>query len=317
MGLDALLSIVLSVFGLIGLGYALLASAILREETAEALGGFVFTIAIPLLLFRTLGTFDLPDVPPVPLWTAYFLGVAANIAIGIAATRRLFGRDAQAGVIGGMSASYGNLVMVGIPVVDQAFGEEGLLLALVVIAIHLPVMMTVSAVLIEVADQRDGADGVRIGAALKRTARSLLRNPIILGIAAGLAYRATGLPLEGVPGTIVDRVADTAIPLALIAMGMSLHKYGLKGNVAPAVILGVAKLLVMPLVVFLAARYLLALQPLATAVATVSAACPTGVNAYLMASRFRTGHALSANTITLTTAVSMVTFTVWLALFTG
>jgi hypothetical protein len=138
---------------------------------------------------------------------------------------------------------------------------------------------------------------------------------LIVAILAGLAFRTAGLPLTGVPETIIERVSDTAIPLALISMGMSLNKYGLRGNLLPAAVLGAAKLLLMPFAVFLLARYAVGLPATATAVVTVAAACPTGVNAYLMANRFHTGHALSANTITLTTALSMLTFTLWLSVF--
>jgi len=319
MAASALVTVVLPVFGLIGLGYLVVTMRIVGEEVADGLAGFVFVVAMPILLFRALGTLELPEFSPVPLWTAYFSGGLLMGAAGILVTERVFGRDARAGVIGGLSTSYANLVMVGIPVLTQAFGEEGLVLGLVLVAVHLPLMMTLSAFLIEFAEHRDGTAEGRpdIGQALRNTARSLLRNALILSILAGLAYRATGLPLEGVPREVIDRVSETAIPLALVSLGMSLKKYGVRGNIPPALVLGVLKLLVMPGIVFLVATYLVGLPPLAAAVATVGAACPTGINAYLIATRFQTGLALSANTITLTTAASVLTLTFWVSLFKG
>ncbi|MEM8664351.1 MAG: AEC family transporter, partial [Pseudomonadota bacterium] len=154
-----------------------------------------------------------------------------------------------------------------------------------------------------------------IGTALRRVVVSLLKNPFIVAILAGIAFRTTGLPLEGVSRTVIDSVSDTAIPLALIALGMSLRKYGVRGNVLPAIAIGSVKLAVMPVVVFLLARYVFDLPPIATAVAVVCAACPTGANAYLMANRFQTGLALSANAITLTTAAAVITLGAWLSLF--
>ena len=44
----------------------------------------------------------------------------------------------------------------------------------------------------------------------------------------------------------------------------------------------------------------------------ITAACPTGVNAYLVANRFGTGQALASNAITLTTGLAVVTVAVWL-----
>ncbi|XWN31956.1 MAG: AEC family transporter [Devosia sp.] len=317
MALEGLFDIVLPVFGFIALGYLVIALKFLPADRGDALGDFVFMVAVPLLLFRALGTLELPDISPWPLWLTYFFGVAVNMAVGIFITERLFKRDARAGVVGAVSTSYSNLVMVGIPVFSQAFGEEGLVTGFLLVAIHLPVMMTVSSILIEIGEHRDGvAQGpLRLGPAMVRVVRSLAKNPLIIAIVAGGSFRATGLPLEGVPRTVIDGLSDTAIPLALVSLGMSLNKYGIRGNVAPAVVLGVLKLGVMPLVVYLVAAHVAGLPPLATAIVVLGAACPTGVNAYLFAVRFQTGLALSANTITLTTVFSLVTFSVWLTFF--
>lgn len=317
MPLDTLIEIVLPVFGFIAIGYLVVAGKLLREKTGDALADFVFAVAVPILLFRSLGTTTLPPGSPWPFWGAYFAAVAIVVFLGIVITQRVFGRDARAGVIGGMSAAYANTVMVGLPVMERAFGEEGLVVGFLLVAVHLPVMMAASAVLIEVAERRDGtATGpVKLGAAMMRVARSLIRNPLIIAILAGVAFRMSGLTLSGLPETLIDRIAETAIPLALISLGMTLNQYGISGNVRPAIVLGAVKLLVMPAIVYVFAVHILALPPIVAAVAVIAAACPTGVNAYLLAGRFQTGLALSANTITLTTAVSIVTFTLWLSLF--
>ena len=316
MQLDLLASTVLPVFGFIGIGYLSIAFRILRDESSDHVSNFVFTLGVPLLLVRAIGTMELPDVSPWPFWGTYFSAVLIHIAIGILVTEKIFKRDARAGVIGGMSASFSNLVMVGVPLVTQAFGEAGLVTIFMLVAVHLPFMMLVSAILIEVAEYRDGAAAGRVNvfAALKRVVRQLLRNPLVIGILVGLAIRVTGLPLVGVPRRLVDGLAETAIPLALVALGMSLNRYGIRGHVGPAIVLGIGKLMVLPGIVYVLAIHVVGLPPLPSAVLVLGAACPTGVNAYLIASRFQTGLALSANTITLTTAASILSFTLWLSL---
>ncbi|MCF3933626.1 AEC family transporter [Acuticoccus sp. M5D2P5] len=317
MSLGALLSVVLPVFGFIGLGYAVVAVRLIKQETGDALATFVFTIAVPILLFRALGTLAMPEIDPWPFWFTYFTGAFINIAIGIFVITRFFGRDMRAGVIGGMSAAFANSVMVGVPVLNQAFGEPGLVIGFILVAVHMPIMMTVSTFLIEFAEHRDGLSRSKIdfAGAGKRIVRSLSKNPMVIAILCGVAFRATGLPMEGVPRTLIDRLSDTAIPLALMSLGMSLNKYGIRGNVKPAIALSVVKLLIMPAIVYVIAVPIMGLPPIAAAAAVITAACPTGVNAYLIATYFNTGLALSANTITITTAISVVTFTMWLAVF--
>ncbi|MEM7695085.1 MAG: AEC family transporter [Pseudomonadota bacterium] len=307
---SAVVDIVLPVFCFIGIGYLVVATRLLGESVADGLAAFVFVVPVPLLLFRATATLDVPDFNPWPFWGAYFAGAALNTVIGVLVVR-LFGRDGRTSVIGGMSAAFANTVMVGMPLVATAYGEAGLVVVLTLIAVHLPIMMAVSAVMIEVAE---GAGG-RIGMALRRVALGLVKNPMIVAIAAGLLYRATGLPLGGMPRTVIDAVAETAIPLALMALGMSLHRYGVRGTVAPAAVLSIAKLLIMPAVVYLLGTTVFDLPPIALAVAVTVAAAPTGANAYLIATRFQTGLALSANTITLTTAVAVVSLGFWISLF--
>lgn len=309
-------AIVLPVFAFIAIGFVVARTRVLGVATGDALSEFVYYLGLPLLLFSGLGTLDLPATSPWPFWGAYFPAAALSVALGIVANERLFRRDARAGVVGGLASSYSNIGFIGIPLLTEAYGQEGLVLGLLLIAVHAPAMMTASAVLIEIAEWRDGAargTQVRLGTALVRVARSLAVNPLIIGVVGGVLFRLTGLPLDGVLGEVVDGIAGTAIPLALISLGMSLTKFPVRGDLRPALTLGAIKLLVLPAFVYVLAVPVAGLPPVSAAVLVTAAACPTGVNAYLIATRFQTGLALAANTITLTTAASIVTFTLWLS----
>lgn len=314
MDINALVAIVLPVFGLIGVGYLTVATGILSDATGDALATFVFVIAIPLLLFRGISTLEVPPFDPWPYYFAYFGGAGINLALGVLTIRRVFGRDARVGVIAGLSASYSNILMLGMPMATQAYGEAGLAITLLLIAVHLPIMMLVTAIMIEIVEARSGTP--HFGRAIKRVGQNLLRNPIILGILAGIAFRISGLDIAGVPGTVIDRISDTAIPLALVSLGMSLHKYGIHRNLPQALAVVSIKLFVMPAVVYVLAAFVFRLPDLAVATAVLCAACPTGANAYLIATRFQTGLQLSANSITLTTAASVLTLWMWFALLT-
>lgn len=314
MSTQALLGVILPVFGLIGIGYFVVAVGLIGDQIGDALAEFVFTISLPLLLFRTLGTAGWPDTSPWPFWLTYFAGVAIVWTLATLSVRKIFKRDARAGVVAGISAGYSNLVLLGIPVINQAFGQEGLVIILMLVSIHLAVMMTVSAIHIEIAAQQDGLNDASLNllTVARRVVVSLLKNPIIIGTLAGVAYSATGLPLEGIPRVLIDRVADIAIPCALLALGMALKRYGVRGSIMPAAAITVLKVVVLPVIVYLIARYVAQMPPLYVAVATIGATCPTGVNAYLIATRIGTGHALSATAITLTTAASLVMMGFWL-----
>jgi malonate transporter and related proteins len=309
-----IVSIVLSIFGLIGIGYAAARTRLLKPETGDGLADFVFTIPIPVLLFRTLATADFQDLSPWAIWASYFSAAAIVWAAAHLMIRRLFGRDTRAGVVAGISSVFANIVLVGLPLVQITLGESGLAAALVLLSIHLPVMMAAGVILNEWAVRADGLVTAPVDAmaAVRGFVGPLLRNPIIIGIAAGLVWRASGLTISGPPALIVDALAQVAGPVALVACGLSLARYGVSGNVRPALAITALKLAALPAAV-LAVGMALGLAPVALAAVTLVAACPTGVNAFLIASRLGTGQALSSNAMTISTAAGVVTVALWLA----
>jgi malonate transporter and related proteins len=311
--MDQIAGIVVPVFGLIGIGYAVAWSGLLRMETGEALADFVFTVAIPVLIFRVVATADFAGGTPWFLWLAYYIGFVLAWIAGTFLVRRLFERDARAGLVAGVSAAYGNALLVGIPLIITAYGSEGAAAISLLIAVHLPILMTASAILIERALVTDGlspdADARAIAASL---VRNLVKNPIILGLFAGILWRLTGLPIVGPAGTVVTKIADVAATLALFSVGMNLRKYGISGNVRQALTVAAIKLVAMPAVVFLLVLTVIPLPTVWAKAIVIAAACPTGVNAYLVANRFQVGQALASNAITLTTGLAVVTIAVWL-----
>jgi len=306
-------TIVAPVFVLIGIGYALARFQVLKETASEALGQFVYVVAIPILVFRTLIGADLSTGVPVALWATYFLGVGIAFALGMLVIRKGFSRDARAGAIGGISAAFANTIMVGLPLVSAVYGDEGLVPVLLIISIHLAVMTVGMAVIMERAAAVDTGTATPPFAQMALGAlRSVFRNPLVITIIVAFAWRMTGLDLPEIGTDILNRIAATALPLALLSLGMSLVQYGMRGNVVPGLLLSVIKILVMPATVFIAGAFVFQLPPLWTAVATLTASCPTGVNAYIFANRYGTGHAMSANAITTTTLIAIMTTSLWI-----
>jgi predicted permease len=313
--LTEIANIVLSIFGLIGIGYGTARTSLLGKDVGKGLADFVFTIAIPVLLFKTLASADFGIVAPWRIWAAYFAGAAVTWALSHFTIRRMFRRDARAGLVAGLSGGYANTVLIGIPLVQTAFGEVGMVSLLIIVAVHLPVMMLASLILFEWALRVDGIESGAVdrGAIWRRFVNNMARNPLVIAILAGIVWRLTGLPLTGLPAILTDSLSRAAGPVALFACGMGLASYGIARNIRQALFITVFKLVVMPAVV-LAAGWAIGLAPLAVATATLAAACPTGVNPFLIASRFGTGEAIASNAIAISTATGFVTVAIWLAI---
>lgn len=312
--MEQILTIVLPVFGIIGVGYLVAWTGLFSRETGDALSDFVFTVPIPLLLFQTMATAHFPGGAAwLLIWVAHFIGFTIIWVAGTLVMRRIFKRDARAGVVGGTAAAYTNAFVLGIPLVVTAYGEEALAPISLIVAAQLPLLMVVSAVLIERALVVDGVEGAPAKSSMLHTmARNAVTNPFIIGIVLGLLWRLTGIPLPWLAAVIVDRIAEIAGTLALIALGIGLRKYGVSGNASAAVVLSALKLIAMPAIALFVVLYVVPLPEIWAKVAVIVAACPSGNNVFVVASRFRTGEALAANTVILTTLLAVLSMSFWL-----
>lgn len=312
--MELIVTIVLPVFGLIGVGWFSAHSGYLKPETGDGLVDFVFQIAVPLLVFKTIATADFTGAQPWSLWASYFSGILVSWALGTLIIRRVFRRDARAGVVGGISAAFSNTVLIGIPLALTAYGREGAAAIFLLISIHLPVMMLVSTLLQQRATRLDGLTDNKSNLfdTLKNIFVSLAKNPIVVGIVSGGLWYLLGLPLTGLAETVIERLGAVAGTLALFAMGMSLRRYEVSGNILPAIFLSAVKLSVMPAVVLLAALYVFPLPDLWVKAIVITAACPAGVNTFLIAAHFKTGQALASNTIAISTGLGFGTVALWL-----
>jgi malonate transporter and related proteins len=301
---------VLFVFGLVAVGYLTGLTGYLKPASGEGIADFAVSVAMPLLLFQTMVKSDFHGVAPWSLWGAYFAAVAVTWAVGHLVITRVFGRDSRAGVVGGVSSAYSNVVLLGAPFILGIFGRSGFEVLSLLVSVHLPIMMMASIVLFEVFG-RDGSEPMHPLRVIRGFLRRVFLNPLIIGILVGLGCRLGGVPVPGLAMRLVDALANTAGPVALFAMGLSLRRFGVTGNVRPALALSVLKLFLMPALV-LAFVWVLGLPPLTAKVAVVVAALPSGINSYLIAVQFNTGQALASNQMTIATACAAATTAFWL-----
>ena len=308
--MSALVETVIFIFGLVALGYLAGLAGVLKDETGDALSDFATTIALPVLLFRTLATSDFGGTAPWSLWIVYFVAAAASWSVGQFVTARVFGRDGRASIIGGIASGFSNLVLLGLPFTLGVFGQAGMSVLSLIVAVHLPVMLAVSVVLFALVDKDEERT---LGREIVLFLKALAVNPLVAGIVLGLIWRVLGLAMPELGMRFVDTFAAIAGPLALFAMGLGLRRFGVTANFGPAFALSLLKLVFMPAVA-LAMALLFHLPPLTAQVVVLAAALPTGVNPYLFATRFGTGQALSSNALTIGTILAAATTAAWLAI---
>jgi malonate transporter len=232
-------------------------------------------------------------------------------ALAMAVGRAVFGHRLDGQGVLGMTAGYANLVLIGIPLVLTALGEQGAVPLFLIVGLNSLVLYSTATIVIETG--RGSGEGlarlpINVG-------RGLVTNPIVMSMVLGFGCGLLGWRLPGPIDTLFKTFGTAAAPCALFAMGATLAQYRIAGNIAESLTLVGLKLIVHPLIVLVLATYVFELEPLYRLVAVVLAGMPSGVNSFLFASRYDTGVATATTSIFLSTGLSMVTLTVILALF--
>ncbi|WP_377291625.1 AEC family transporter [Rhizobium sp. SG2393] len=302
---------VVPLFVLILTGWLIVRFRYLSESVGQALGDFVFRVAVPVLLFRTIAEADFSDGSPWRLWAAYFFGVFVTWTLGHLVATLGFGSDARIGVLAGVSSAFANTVFIGLPLVSRVVGDHGIVAISILLSVHLPVMMVAGTILMERADRKvTGAAPRPLVAVLADIGRNLVKNPLVIGLVCGALMQALGLAMPVPMKTVVDQLAGMAAPAALISIGMALDRYGIRGHLALSSVTSLLKLIVFPAVVLFACRFL-GIDPVWTQALVLTASVPTGVNAWLIANHFNVGHGMASSMITLTTALGVISVSAW------
>jgi predicted permease len=295
--------LVVPIFAVIALGRAAIWLRILNPGGLAGLNGFAFWVALPALLFGSVA--ELATAGWLQIAVLYLAASIALYAVALAIGHLMLGGGLSRTAVFALNSTYGNVIFLGIPVVSAVFGAKGVALILPIIAFHSGVLLPVAAVLVEIGTPRPGG----VYGVLKNTAAALLRNPIILAIALGFAWRAAGIPVPGPLRQLLALLGNAAAPLALFCLGASLPPLARNSPVMREAVLATSlKLLVLPLCVGTLAR-MAGLSGLPWTIAVITAAMPTGANAFLLARKATDFAEASAATVVLSTALSVATIT--------
>lgn len=308
--MEILLNILLPVFGIIAFGYGAARAGWFPEAAEKGVATFVFNFAVPLMLFRTIGTTVLPVEVPWGLFGSFYGAGLIIFASGFLAARYAFGRSFSGQAITGMGFAFGNSVLIGLPLVITAYGEAKIVPFLILLSVHGVTFFSITTILLELGAKKEGGGLLPVAG---RIARNLALNPVLIGIAAGLFCNLSGIgiadPLEALARLMQGAVA----PSALFVAGAAMVRYGIAGRMGQSFVMVGAKLIAFPALVFLAGRYLFGLDALSLQLAILLAAQPVGVMVFVFATRYGIGQAMATTAIFLSTPISAVTL--WAILY--
>lgn len=292
-------------FSLILCGYLLCRHTALNRRVWEPVESLVYFFLFPVLLFHSIVK------SPLDLGAAASL-IGAGLTMGVAGIALAYAlphlpwigphidrRDHAASA----QVAFRFNSFIGLALAERLAGAQGLQLIAVLIGVCVPLFNV-------------GAVWPMARHAQRGLLRELVRNPLIIATASGLAANLLGFSMPGWLEPTVTRIGAASLALGLMAAGAGMQ-FGSLGNaktLAASVLL--IRHFLLPLIGW-AVSGAFGLSAVQTTVLLAFSALPTASSAYVLAARMGYNGAYVAGLVTLSTLLGMVSLPFALGLLRG
>jgi predicted permease len=300
-----IIGLVLPFFGLIFIGFVV---ARISRQPLEALGWmniFIIYVALPALFFQLLAKTPFERLTEWGFILGSVISTYAVFSIMFVGSLLLSRGGIAEATIKGLSAAYGNIGYMGPGLALLAFGEEAAVPVALIFCfeniVHFAVAPTMMAL--------SGDDESTLPHLVAGVVRRIALHPFIIATALGVAAAYVGfeppLPLE----RLLDYLSGAAAPCALFAMGVTLALRPLKRVPVDMAPIALLKLVVHPLLCYLALSWIGNFSPVWTFSAMLLAGLPTATNVFVIAQQYEVWVQRASASILITTCLSVVTVT--------
>ncbi len=304
--MSEILDLALPFFGLVALGMAAARIWSVNDQGLAWLNIFLIWFALPALIFLVVAAAPFEKLIDWPYVAATTAATATAFMIVFLVSWRILGTAFKVAVLQGTASSYGNVGYMGLPLAVAFFGPEAAVPAALVFCFDCTLQFTLTALLATLGHKRK--EDAHWGELSLSIAKQVFGHPFIVatilgGIASAFAFRA-----PGALGTILTMLMNSAGPVALFALGVTVgaREFGGIGRDVPLV--AGMKTVIQPLLAFAVLSLIVpGLDPLWRNVALMMAALPTASNAFILASQYRAYVEGSSTAVLITTIISAIT----------
>lgn len=299
--LSVFVNVVLPVFLVAGLGF------VFEKRFRPPIAPFnqlALFILMPSLIFQSLLPVDFRSEEPLRIAAFAFLLAATMLAVAFVIVR-LARLDRETSSAFMLTAAFPNLGNYGLPVVLLAFGQPGLAVGTLLLAVQSVYSLTLAVVIASSSNT-----------SIRGSLGQVFRQPILYAVAAALAFNLAHIELPQFIMSALALPAQAAIPVMLVVLGMNFA--GTTRIVQPMLVaVAVVTRLVIGAVVGWLLVEALGIGGVARGVLIVGSAMPTAVFTILTATQFNARPRFVSDVVVAGTLLSIVTVTAVLAILSG
>ncbi len=301
--LQALLPVIL----IVAVGWGLAERKFIPDEAWRAFERLVYFLFFPALIINVLAKASFEKVPVGMALTFIIaqivLGLSGLLARG--SERDNQSRNPRKGSIIQSNVRWNTFI--GLSIAGAMFGEEGLALMALAVAILTSFANVISVwALTHYSENKDGEK--------PRIWLDMSRNPLILACIAGIVLNLLGIAPSGVVEQSLDLLGQATIALGLLIVGAAIDVQSFRRAGSTTLIWSAVRLLCMPVVAFIVSM-VFDLSELELAVVIVATATPTASSGYILARQLGGDATLSANLIAVQSVAAIVTMPVFYMLY--
>jgi len=303
-----ILQSVFPVFLVIAIGAAARRYRFIDEPFVQTANALVYYLLLPALLFYEIGTSNFRQAFNGPLVAGGYAATAAVFLLAFPISRRLGLSPGERGAF--IQGSFrANLAYVGLPIVFNAVGGEGLRKAGIFLGFIVPLLNALAIMALLLPHEEGKRNGGWKSA--RQIARQIAINPIILSCFLGIAWSLFKLPLTGFFGKTLSILSAATLPLSLLCLGGSFSFQRARSGFRLAATASAMKIVLLTGIGIAAYRWLgLAGDDLR--IGAIMLGCPTAVVTYVMASQLKGDPELAGTIVIVSTAASAFTISGWL-----
>lgn len=304
--MDIIVTSVVPLFSVIFIGFFAGKIGVIDQAGIRTLVKFVFSLAMPALLFRMMANAEIGATDDWPVLIAYFAAQLPVFIAGFAIGGILLRQSLAEMTIQAFGSGFSNALVLGLPLALSLYGERAAVPALLLLMLDI-IVFSATTLLLEIAALRDKVDAPPHPLLMVRDlGLSVLSNPLILATLLGIAFAMSTLALPPVADKTLAFIGQAGPPAGLFALGATLSHRGVGGGLKPVTAMILVKLVLHPLLAWLVIFRLFDFDPIASSVALLFAACPVGANVYVFAARYEAATQTSATAILISTGLSML-----------
>lgn len=298
------LKTVLPLFLIIFTGLLFSRTKAASEKWVDVLNKYALWIGFPALVIASLMHLDLEGESYLKLIiiNSVYIVVCMLLAFPVA---KVFGLSVKFRSSLFLILSFGNVAYLGIPVLNNAFGNEVLPVAAIISAVYVFWLLTLAILLIEIFGEEKTN--------LKKLGISLVQNPLLLSVFIGLAIVILKIRLPEFIAETIHLFADSVTAVVLFSLGifLGLQKIGRPKEWLQVAVLALVTMLVLPFIFYEAINWIP--FPATNFKATIlDAAMPLGVTPYVLAVQYKLKTTLVARIIVFGTLLSMFLIPLWM-----